>query len=113
MYNKNSVPIGVGNRDCAGQSLAMRQLFAFFGNLLLRYKIEASIMHENVSKLKHCDANSKSIVCTLNEAASYLRSNLKFLSLFASGDTDATCSCVYVCIYCMFATTYVYNWIKN
>ena len=37
--NKNSIPFSVGKRDCLGKSLAMKQLYAFFGNLLLKYKI--------------------------------------------------------------------------
>ena len=39
--NKNSIPFGVGKRECAGQSLAIKELCAFFGNLLLRYEILA------------------------------------------------------------------------
>ena len=39
--NRNSVPFGVGGRDCLGQSLARKELLAFLGNLILKYKIEA------------------------------------------------------------------------
>ena len=38
-YNKNVIPFGVGKRDCPGQALAVKELYAFFGNLLLKYKI--------------------------------------------------------------------------
>ena len=39
--NKNSIPFSVGKRDCAGQSLAVKELYAFFANLLLKYQIFA------------------------------------------------------------------------
>ena len=38
--NRNSVPFSVGGRDCLGQSLARKELQAFLGNLILKYKIE-------------------------------------------------------------------------
>ena len=41
VINKNSIPFSVGKRDCAGQSLAIKELYAFFGNLLLKYEILA------------------------------------------------------------------------
>ena len=46
--NKNSVPFSVGKkRDCPGQSLAIKQLYAFFGNLLFKYKISAQDNNPN------------------------------------------------------------------
>ena len=73
--NKNNVPFGVGTRDCAGQSLAMKQLYAFFGNIILRYKIMESPAHNynNLSKLKDIDGNGIPIVCTLNEGTSHVK----------------------------------------
>lgn len=37
--NKNSMPFSMGRRDCPGQSLAIKELYAFFGNLLLKYQV--------------------------------------------------------------------------
>ena len=39
--NKNMIVFSVGKRNCMGQSLAMKQLLLFFGNLILNYKILA------------------------------------------------------------------------
>ena len=36
---KQFVPFGVGPRDCLGQALAIKEMYAFLGNLLLKYKI--------------------------------------------------------------------------
>ena len=33
------MPFSMGRRDCPGQSLAIKELYAFFGNLLLKYEI--------------------------------------------------------------------------
>ena len=40
-YNKNSIPFSVGARDCAGQGLALRNLYALFGHLIIKYKVSA------------------------------------------------------------------------
>ena len=37
--NKKSIPFSVGKRDCLGQALAVKELYAFFGSLLLNYQI--------------------------------------------------------------------------
>ena len=37
--NKDSIPFGIGKRDCLGQSLAMKEIEAFLANLILNYKI--------------------------------------------------------------------------
>ena len=39
--NKNSIPFGLGKRECPGQSLAIKELYLFFGNLLLNYQLLA------------------------------------------------------------------------
>ena len=39
--NPHSVPFSVGARDCAGQSLARKELQAFLANLILKYQISA------------------------------------------------------------------------
>ena len=37
--NRNSIPFGVGNRDCVAQGIAIKQIEAFMGNLLLNYQV--------------------------------------------------------------------------
>ena len=49
--NKSSIPFGAGKRDCPGQSLAIKELYAFFGNLLLKYQILSP--SENDIKLEY------------------------------------------------------------
>lgn len=39
VYNKDSIPFGIGKRDCLGQALAMKEIDAFLANLILNYKI--------------------------------------------------------------------------
>ena len=51
--NKNAIPFGVGKRDCPGQRLAVNQICAFMGNLLLRYHIAAQNNNTDSIKLKY------------------------------------------------------------
>lgn len=37
---KESAPFGIGKRDCLGQALAMKEIHAFLGNLILNYQIK-------------------------------------------------------------------------
>ena len=37
--NKNSIPFNIGSRNCVGQGIAIKQVQAFVGNLLLNYQI--------------------------------------------------------------------------
>ena len=41
VVNKHSIPFSAGKRDCPGQTLAVKEVYAFFANILLKYKILA------------------------------------------------------------------------
>ena len=45
--NKNSIPFSVGKRDCLGKLLAIKEMQAFFGNLLLQYQISKSHVEDD------------------------------------------------------------------
>ena len=57
VVNHNSLPFSLGKRECLGQSLAKKELFAFLANLLLRYKLIAP----------NNDASSMNIQYTFNQ----------------------------------------------
>ena len=38
--NKDSMPFGIGVRDCPGKFLAQREIYIFLANLLLNYQIK-------------------------------------------------------------------------
>ena len=51
--NQNIVPFGAGTRQCPGQVLAIKECFAFFGNLLSRYQIIAPNNDPNSINIKY------------------------------------------------------------
>ena len=53
VHNANSVPFGVGIRECFGQALAIKEIEAFLGNLLLKYKIVAENNDTESIELKY------------------------------------------------------------
>ena len=50
VMHKSSIPFSVGSRDCAGQALAMKELYGFFANLVLNYEIFAT---DEIKKRTH------------------------------------------------------------
>lgn len=51
--NQNILPFGAGARQCPGQTLAIKEIFAFFGNLLLRYELIAQNNDPNSIDIKY------------------------------------------------------------
>ena len=51
--NKNSIPFGIGARECPGQSLAMKEMYVFFGNLILKYQISEKNNNPDAMQIKY------------------------------------------------------------
>ena len=51
--NNNSIPFSSGNRDCLGKTLAMKEISAFFGNIILNYQIIAPNNDPNSINIKY------------------------------------------------------------
>ena len=56
--NNNSMPFGIGVRECVGQSLAIKELYSFLANLFINYKF--SLVEKDIT-IKYQTYHTKKI----------------------------------------------------